>query len=314
MAPVQDQEVQGGQYVREGSTFHIYDSWFHVTRDCTEPGLDTLSDVSMKMLKRFLAPMLRTGWTIGRDPRMQTHYKCISKWYRRGRRGQLEMIAHAGGRCLEVEFFQNVANVDNPNGGEYCFEKLKKMPYLLRLRAQFELSRLREQALAIGLVDRTDHDPSGAFGRMVHRRKSWVRSHPNMYQGNYEAQSSNNIDGDGQILTDGAWRCMYDHRGRLAQGQVYYNANNMWWLIPNDSDLHNVSGGCLFAFGPAKHPRRRPRDPVASMRRALARCIDREDWKRAEQLTRGLRIAGCKVSIEAAVKTEAVKTSLTSQD
>lgn len=284
------------------SRFWTYQADFHVSRveDCE-------SENSMAILKKLLRVLLADGWTIGRDPQMETpYYKSISKYYRRGRRGDLEMKASAMGRGLEVEFFQNVANVDNSNGGEYCFDRLKKMPYLLRLRTQFELRRLTEKAISLGLVNTTSELPHGAFGQLVHHRKSTARFHPTMYTDDQARMSyGNGTDADGRQLVEGDWRCAYDYTGRLVRGQVFYNINNMWWLIPNDSEMFNMGSFEMFQYDPAKHPRKRVRNPVSNMKDSFVRLMTKKRFREAAGVAEAIEKMGHTVKVNAQIELSA---------
>jgi hypothetical protein len=290
---------------RNVSRFSIYDSSIHVWR--VE---DADSNKSLDVLKRLLQTLRRNGWSIWRDPHIEENYKCLGKYHRRGRRGDLEMLAEASGCTLKVTFFQNVANVENPHGGQYDFGKLRKMPYLLRLRTQFELSALAAKALKLGFADESETIPSGAFGKMVHQRKRWTSSHPRMYSDGSELRCRNDIDHDGNHLTDGAWRCAYDFNGRLIRGQVYYDANNMWWLIPNDSILHKMGSFELFAFDTAKHPRRRRyADAEKRMRRSFSELIAAGKFAAAGRVVEALKKIGAEVEIEGSIKCKSTRRS-----
>lgn len=72
------------------------------------------------------------GFKVTKDPRIEANYKCLSKDHRYGKKGSLEFKAERYPAGFKINFFQNV-EFKNPNGGEYDFDKLEKMPYLVKL-------------------------------------------------------------------------------------------------------------------------------------------------------------------------------------
>jgi hypothetical protein len=245
------------------------DSTVHVWRDSAE------SEESLKLMRKLLGVLYRHGWQLGRDPHTDKHYKCIGKYHRRGRRGDLEMKSDSCGRHVEIKFFQNVANVENRNGGEYDFDKLQKMPYLLRLRTQFEMAAIAAEAERLGFKFRRDRKPVDAMDFIrLKREKNPHAGHERIYD--YNCKS-----GDGDLLEDGQFRCFYGYRGHLLGGTIYHNINNMWWVVTNPGGHpENVGSFRLFSWRPGL-PRRRPYDPKGSIEGKLSAAVRSEDFERA---------------------------------
>lgn len=129
-------------------TFHVHDSNINATTEG-----DEYPFMGAYWCMRGVVEALRNrGWLIGRDPEIERGFEVLGPRRRYGRRGDLELKIDASGRCVEVAFFQNVANVENPHGGYYDFNKLGRMPYLLRLRTALELSKIADQLTRRGLV------------------------------------------------------------------------------------------------------------------------------------------------------------------
>lgn len=78
-----------------------------------------------------------------------------------GRKGDLEFDAHFGGRHAEFNFWQNVVNVENQNGGRFDFDKLRRMPRATRLRCVAEITRLIRAMQALGYTYGPKSDLSG---------------------------------------------------------------------------------------------------------------------------------------------------------
>src|SRR3546814_7722971 len=99
---------------------------------------DWSSDVCSSDLP-LIRLLRRRDWKVGVDASVHQHYRCLSKYTRYCRLGGLEAQLELRGRTIEFGTYQNIANVDNRNGGRYDFDKLARMPYAMRLRALAEL-------------------------------------------------------------------------------------------------------------------------------------------------------------------------------
>jgi hypothetical protein len=281
-------------------TFHIHDASFHAYRveDCECAN-------SLLVLNQLLSGLRNRGWTIWPCPKTAKQYKSLAKYWKRGRRGDLEMKANASGRGIEVKFFQNVANVENPHGGEYDSGRIAKMPYLLRLRTQFELQRLREQATALGFTDQSDNWPKSAYGRMIHDRRRISRSHRGCYENDdWSTHYSNGIDADGVQMSDFDVRACYDvcNGGYICQGEVFHDINNMWFLIPNDSEIVKAAAWELFTYNPAKHPRRKVRNPVSRMQQSFNRRMAAKEFEAAASVARAIAKLGRETTVTANIE------------
>lgn len=272
-------------------TFWTHDSGLHISRD---DGTDDAR--SMLVMKSLLGVLVRHGWKIGRDPRIEKDFACLGPMHRRGRRGDLEVKAECGGCMIHVEFFQNVANVENRNGGEYDFSKLSKMPYLLRLRAQLEMRSLCEKAGAIGLHDNRSPIPADAFDAVRLKILKTAEWHPDVVDG--PRQDCNGKDADGRQIANGDFRCFYHYTGTLMRGQCFYNLNNMWWVVVNRDYFSNVAAFELFTFDPLKHGPRRKRHPEKAIARRLADAIIARDFRRAERIQNAIDREGIPVRLQ----------------
>lgn len=267
-------------------SFNVHDAGLHIMR---EP--DAESDVSLRCLRALLGVLYRNGWKITPDPHVEKNYACLGKYRRYGRRGNLELKASASGRSVEIRFFQNVANVENPNGGEFDFDKLRKMPYLLRLRTQFELDALSQKAIALGFVDRREPRAKDAREAVERHRLETAKIHPKAYDGPMP-YCQGDKDSDGSPLKNGDFRTCYHYAGHVMQGTIYYSLNNMWYFVVNNSEYHQIAAWELFTFDPAKHPRRRRRNPESSLERDLRRSVESADFARAGKIHAAMQRAG----------------------
>lgn len=193
----------------------------------------------------------RRGWKMLKDQRwsaLKIH---------RGIFKGLEVYIHASGRHMEIQFFQNMANVSNPYGGEHDFNKLERMPYLIRLRFLKERAAIAKMVESWGLVNTTETKPTDALQRIANERAaSW---HARIYRDwPKNVPVNNRRDMQGRLLNDGDTRWCYDPFGsrKLLRGEVYYNLNNMWFLVVNKTIIRNVGSYELFTCDPADMPRR----------------------------------------------------------
>lgn len=209
------------------------------------------------ILHRLLNFMKDRGFEIGRDPEIVKRYKSISKDYWYGKKEDLEFKAHRYPAGFKIEFFQNI-NFENCNGGEYDFDKFKKMPYLIKLMFLNETKHIRDFLISLGVKENPDEDYKLAKDSIKnHYVESWHHDQEDMRfkLSDLDGQTCdgyrNNIDRDGEIIYNGQIKYFRDRwSGRLCRGKVYRNINNMWWIILNDTEYTNVASFQLFD---AKH-------------------------------------------------------------
>lgn len=139
-------------------TFSIHDTAVHIW-----------SGTECDARKVFIAVqslLRRNGFTVGKDPKVERDFKILSKYHREANHGELKCkIEHAGIR-VSIEFYQSIV-FTNPHGGEYDFDRLEKMPYLIRLRFQKSITALRSFLEKRGFADTTrtlvTEDPLKSF-------------------------------------------------------------------------------------------------------------------------------------------------------
>ena len=114
---------------REG-TYAVRDSKIVVLEECVDQ-----AGLRKAAFLPVIAFLRKHGWAVGLDADVKKNYPSLSPSRRYCRKGDLEASLALSGRCLEFEMFQNVANVKNSCGGKYDFDKMNRMPYLLRKKA-----------------------------------------------------------------------------------------------------------------------------------------------------------------------------------
>ena len=307
-----------GSAARKGAqmdvdTFSIYDTRLRYTNE-TDRGIDAIRGWLRKKFQhygyfyRILHRLGREGFAVEQDPETRARYKKIAKdhWY--GRRGDLEFVAKKYPNGFEIEFFQNVIH-KNQNGGRYDFDKLEKMPYLIRLqytkymrivvdmlkyfvevkditkpvgktaeeKIVIDLScnfrMLPDKDFDIHILDGTD--PGEGYG--------W---------GGYPGVTK---DRDGKDVKNGDVKYFRQwYTGRLMRGRVYYRANQQFWAITDKNNVELVqSARELFDPTPEdfRQPRKAPdRAPDDYKKRRAAIDETKNGELIAELRRRGLKV------------------------
>lgn len=267
---------------KEDDRYFIHDAAVHVWMDKTKYVQWTKERPMLKALVRFFRD---NQFTVHVNVSMKAHYSAIYRDYYVGNSGDLQIEFNQSGMLTEIQFFQNVAT-EHPVGGKYDHDKESKMPYLVRLRYRWILQRLRafldkkgyrgippEPKLTDGLawiIHQRDKDFRGRWAETGNRE--YIEP---MYDYNRK-------DGDGNLLTEGEFRCTRDYHGHLICGTVYYHLNNMWYLIAGRKLVVNNSCGEFFAWRPGLK-RRDFRDGTKKSRieSALAIAVKAEQFQQA---------------------------------
>ena len=208
------------------------------------------------ILHRVLNFMQDRGFQVGRDPDVEKNYKRILKnsWY--GKKGDLEFKAHRYPAGWEIQFFQNI-NFDNKAGGEYDFDKFKKMPYLIKLVFQNECRHIAKFLISLGVKNQTRPNYKLAEDRIkefiiMHRFDVKFKNASEFNLGDHICSSFNyaynRTDRNGKVIQNGQIKYIRYYDGRLRRGMVYHNINNMWWIVFNKFDYSNKA--CFELFDP----------------------------------------------------------------
>ncbi|HEX8916704.1 MAG TPA: hypothetical protein VF796_30420, partial [Humisphaera sp.] len=147
-------------------TYRVHDAAVGIWREsgCHDPA-------TFAAVRSFLR---REGFSVAVDPEVvRRSGRKFAAHYLLGRRGDLQVAVRWNCRQVAVEFFQDVVR-QNPNGGRYDFDKLRRMPYPVRLRWTLTVRRLKAALDARGFVDTTDpvHSAVG-MGAVSARQASW---------------------------------------------------------------------------------------------------------------------------------------------
>lgn len=248
------------------------------------------------VFSRIVQQLHRLGWQTEIPADMIERYsRSFALNYRHCRKGDLEARLEIGGRHIELKMYQNVVNVENPNGGQYDFNKEERMPYLLRL--EMERTRRRIRTYLCNVFEGYVFDDKHADGRSNKRgpgkltAEQWVqgcyetswhfKGDPNAY----EIRNNQRKSADGNLLEHGQRVWFFDWDGRCCTGIAKYNINNMWWVITGKYDVSNKACFDLYTSCP-ENPRRKrnERRRRAKLEKLLAKAMDSMDFERAAVL------------------------------
>lgn len=244
-------------------------------------------------LNRFLRDL---GWTVGRDPKIHQHYRILSPHHRLAKCGDLRAKIKLSGRVVEVEVWAETWPIDNRNGREYDFNKLKRMNYLDRMRFRLLRRRiaawLEERAIVtVSEPGRSELPSPGGitateyiarcYAESVHKDKELGRPAPK-YAYNWTSR-------DEKVIEHGATVWFLDQKGRICRGTAFYNLNNMWWIVVGTYGLRNLSSHEILVEKPdGLRVKRNERARRQRLEAELSRAMIAMNFGRAATLRRVL--------------------------
>lgn len=239
------------------------DKYFHTTisGNGTFIGIWATQKDNHAALQAVFDLLKSRGWKIQTDQRVLENYSLIANCFFEGQKGELKFKADRFPAKSSLEFYQEI-NTINRNGGQYDFDKLLLMPYLLKCQFLVELKHIRTLLNSLGYADHSDHVFKTANDKIKY---DFVRSwhHPqetmdfNLKDLHGQTTGAyNSTDKDGKTIRNGDIKYFRDHKGRLMRGVAYHNINNMWWLLINRYEYRNLANFELFDLTPENSVRK----------------------------------------------------------
>lgn len=265
-------------------TYWIYDSSLIVRREI--PRTDDFLAFDKELVKSLKRTMKKAGYSFCQDV---TVHKLIRRCHFAGSKDDVFFACEASVTGLKIEFYENVIR-DNKCGGRYHFDKMEKMPYLRRLKVQLILQKLAARLEILGFRDSTPVTSKSAEAFVLQERADLIA-----FQGEkfYEDPRywihGNSEDADDKQIVEGQVKYFYHWSGTLMRGVAWHHINNMWWVIVNKGEVHNVAAFELFDYDPTRHGRRGCRDAKRRMERKLEKLVKAQQFEKAIGLRDALR-------------------------
>lgn len=225
------------------------------------------------------------GFYVGEDKEIKKNYPILNDDHRAGRYADLKFKAEWHKNVCRIRFYQDV-QYENPNGGYYDFDKLEKMPYLIRKRYELTERKLTAYFEKKGFIVNYQNNMMRGKAFIIndyirnchHPQKTWFRLEE--VDGQTPEHEYNAKDRDGKILHNGKTRYFRDWNGYLCRGIVYHNINNMWWVLLPDGEVWNKANFELFDMAD-EEPRgrvkeHRPPKEYTERKKQLSLCSTKE--------------------------------------
>jgi hypothetical protein len=268
--------------MRDAPTFSEHDTKLSLwLSDPNDPAMESIRNALIKHLRTRL-------FSIGIDPKIRKHYRCISRDFHAGRKAALEVKVRRGGRHLEIEFFQNVV-FENPSGGEFDFSRRQKMPYLIGKQYEVEVRHIAELLRTFGhelIRDRTQRGI--AYIRDQQQRLTAFQG-AGFYDRPIPAYNRTSAAGRRVAPGDEVYAIL---NGRIHRGIAHANINNMWWFLLPCGTVRNMASFELYHRADLQNLKGRhflAADIERRLRRVLAAQVAAEAFERAVQLRDTIR-------------------------
>lgn len=204
------------------------------------------------VLHGLIRLMRQRKWRVFQDADIVKNYNCLKDGRRRAKHFCcLEARIAMSGRHLEITFYQEVKRPKdgNPNGGEYDYNRLAGMPYLMRKRCELEMDHIAGWLIHMcGYAYKPERQPCSVFGVDV---DTWLEqrskeAHWHSYKRAIddpkpvEKYNSKCLDGHVQNGERVYFLGGYVEQ-RWGVGIAEHNINNMWWVKIGTHEVRNVA-------------------------------------------------------------------------
>lgn len=263
----------------------IYDTQFAVCRGELPYQWEKKENPHWENFKDAMRFLGSIGFYVGEDKEVKRMYPVLNDSRRAGAYSDLKFKAEWHQNIFYIRFYQDVRH-ENRNGGFYDFDKLEKMPYLIRKQYELTESKLMDyftgKGFSVSYQENRMRGKSYIINDYIrschHPQKAWFRLEE--VDGQTPEYECNTKDRDGKILHNGETKYFRDWSGYLCRGVVYYNIGNMWWVLLPDGNVRNRACFDLFDLT-GEEPRgrvkkHRPPEEYAERKKYLSLCSAKE--------------------------------------
>lgn len=262
-------------------TVHLHDTCINISQN-------NPNDPSFRknIFLEIIAHLRKRGWTVSPDPSVVKIHKCISPDYKLARRGAVRASLETGGRSCKIEFWSDAARRNNPNGARYDFDKFNRMPYLDQKRFLLERQKIidwltgKSSVTITRPVNRETYSTARDYIAAQYA-KSW---HSDKDIGRPICKYATNARAaDGGTVAHGCTVWFRGDDGRWRRGQAFYNINNMWWVVENQSSWRNLACFELCLNQPADiREKRNEKSRRRALERELKFALQASNYTRAK--------------------------------
>lgn len=240
---------------------------------------------------RVIQTLNRIGWIVGPWERAKL-YPTIALRHRTCRKGGLHGELSVSGRVVEFKMWQDVTPSENPNGGQYDYDKEKRMPYVLRLEMERTRRRIRDYLCNVFSgyeFEPPRYPPMGLIGLTAEEKAKHDRQTSGHYKPSLDraeiSMESNAIARDGGTIVHGAKVWAIGRKGRIITGTAYYDLNNNWQIVTGRYGLTTCHTGEIFTKRPDDlRKKRNERQRRKRLEGLLADAVKAMDFDRAKVL------------------------------
>lgn len=275
----------------------IYDTTFTVNRGELPNKWEIQGNEHYENFKAALKFLSSIGFYVSEDKDVKLEYPTLSAKRRIGRYADLKFKAEWYQNAFTITFFQDVYH-ENPNGGFYDFDKLEKMPYLIK--KQYELTQRKLIAYFENKCYKVTfgkNTKSGAAFIVENYIRSWHHPQNTIFElseidGETSEYEYAAMDRDKKIIHNGETKYFRGFDGYLRRGRVYHNVNDMWWVLAGD-EVRNICCRDLFDLSDSDYRGRKkrhtPPPKYVERKKQLSLCSTKElkrELKRRESKQR----------------------------
>lgn len=276
----------------------IYDTTFIVNRGELPNKWEIQGNEHYENFKAALRFLSSIGFYVSEDKDIKRKYPKLNDKHKIGRYADLKFKAEWHSNDFKITFFQDVYH-ENPCGGFYDFNKLEKMPYLIK--KQYELTQHKLIAYFENKgykVSFGKNTKSGAEFIVEDYIRSWHHPQNKIFElseinGETPEQGYNATDRDKKIIHNGETKYFRGFDGYLRRGIVYHNINNMWWILTG-GEIRNICCSDLFDLSDnecrGRKKRHAPPPKYVERKKQLSLCSTAElkrELKRRESKQKG---------------------------
>lgn len=219
----------------------------------------------LDLLNTIFEKLKLRGFTVQTDQHILKEYPTLSSTHWEGKKGDLLFKSEIYPSGFKFEFYQEI-NTVNSSGGQYDFNKYELMPYLVRCQYILTRKYICELLDEYGYTNKAEPPSKNALDKVMKKIKGSSHYEKGKELPEFELESYNATDKDGNQLYNGQVKYFRDRKGRLMRGTIYHNINNMWWVIINKFEYTNKACFEFFDFKVEHLSKRRIQNKVMPQR------------------------------------------------